>query len=104
MSAGTDPGGHQKGAPSPTRSPLPVPPSPHHETPTNSPTPLRLVDWKGKAQGADKVVPARFTGDIAVLKDGTLTWAYVPVTPSCTSALSGASPIATSLRIGRLEP
>ncbi|WAU84253.1 hypothetical protein O1Q96_33960 [Streptomyces sp. Qhu-G9] len=67
-------------------------------------THLRLVDWKGKAQGADKVVPARFTGDIAVLKDGTLTWAYVPVTPSYTSALTGASPTATSLRIGRLEP
>ncbi|MGP4047644.1 hypothetical protein [Streptomyces sp. 2A115] len=67
-------------------------------------THFRLVDWNGKVQGADKVVTARITGDIAVLKDGTLTWAYAPVTPKYTTALTGASPTATSLKIARLTP
>ncbi|UUU30055.1 hypothetical protein JIX56_09220 [Streptomyces sp. CA-210063] len=67
-------------------------------------THFRLVDWNGKLQGADKVVRARISGDIAVLKDGTLTWAYVPVTPSYTSALNGASPTTKTLRIARLTP
>ena len=67
-------------------------------------THLRLIDWNGKAQGADKVVTARISGDIAVLKNGTLTWAYAPVTPTYTTALNGASPTATSLRIARLTP
>ncbi|WP_234382683.1 hypothetical protein [Streptomyces dysideae] len=48
---------------------------------------------------------ARITGgDIAVQKDGTLTWAYVPVTPSYASALNGASPTSTTLRIAKLKP
>ncbi|MPY62026.1 hypothetical protein [Streptomyces spongiae] len=67
-------------------------------------THFRLVDWNGKAKSADKVVKSRLTGDIAVLKDGTLTWAYVPVTPSYATALTGASPTATSLTIARLTP
>ncbi|MFF4349563.1 hypothetical protein [Streptomyces sp. NPDC001530] len=67
-------------------------------------THLRLIDWNGKFQSADTVVGARITGDIAVLKDGTLTWAYAPVTPSYATALTGASPTTTSLRIARLTP
>lgn len=67
-------------------------------------THLRLIDWNGKFQSADKVVSARITGDIAVQKNGTLTWAYAPVTPSYTKALTGASPTSTSLRIARLTP
>jgi len=67
-------------------------------------THLRLIDWNGKFQSADKVVQARITGDIAVLKDGTLTWAYVPVTPSYASPLNGASPTSKTLRIARLTP
>ncbi|MFE3852958.1 hypothetical protein ACFXPN_17685 [Streptomyces griseorubiginosus] len=67
-------------------------------------THLRLIDWNGKAQGADKVVPTRITGDIAVQKDGTLVWAYVPVTPTYTKPLTGTSPTSTSLRIARLKP
>ncbi|MGW3100395.1 hypothetical protein [Streptomyces sp. NPDC001100] len=67
-------------------------------------THLRLIDWNGKFQSADKVVSARITGDIAVLKNGTLTWAYAPVTPTYASPLNGASPTATSLRIARLTP
>ncbi|MEU9152511.1 hypothetical protein AB0D59_18635 [Streptomyces sp. NPDC048417] len=47
---------------------------------------------------------ARITGDIAVLKDGSLTWAYAPVTPSYGTSLTGASPTATTLRIPRLTP
>ncbi|WP_254401088.1 hypothetical protein [Streptomyces sp. AC555_RSS877] len=67
-------------------------------------THLRLIDWNGKFQSADKVVAARMTGDIAVQKDGTLMWAYVPVTPSYATALTGASPASTSLRIARVTP
>ncbi|MEV5491471.1 hypothetical protein AB0L47_26330 [Streptomyces bobili] len=67
-------------------------------------THLRLVDWNGKAQSADKVVNARITGDIAVLKDGTLTWAYAPVTPTYAKPLTGASPTTTTLRVARLKP
>ncbi|MFC3574598.1 hypothetical protein ACFOZ0_15210 [Streptomyces yaanensis] len=67
-------------------------------------THLRLIDWNGKFQGADKVVQARITGDIAVLKDSTLTWAYAPVTPSYATALTGSSPTTTTLKIARLTP
>ncbi|MDV9174422.1 hypothetical protein R6V09_30485, partial [Streptomyces sp. W16] len=67
-------------------------------------THLRLIDWNGKFQSADKVVSARISGDIAVLKNGALTWAYVPVTPTYASPLNGASPTATSLRTARLTP
>ncbi|MFF9038432.1 hypothetical protein ACF090_23540 [Streptomyces sp. NPDC014892] len=67
-------------------------------------THFRLVDWNGKLQGADKVVQARISGDIAVLKDGTLTWAYAPVTPSYATALTGASPTTKTLKIARLTP
>jgi hypothetical protein len=50
------------------------------------------------------VVQARISGDIATLKDGTLTWAYAPVAPSYASALSGASPTTTTLKVARLKP
>ncbi len=55
-------------------------------------------------QTPDKVVSARISGDIAVLKDGTLTWAYAPVTPSYSSPLNGASPTTKTLKIARLKP
>ncbi|WP_405649477.1 hypothetical protein [Streptomyces sp. NBC_00019] len=67
-------------------------------------THLRLIDWNGKFQGADKIVNTRITGDIAVQKDGTLTWASLPVTPSYASALTGASPTTKTLKISRLTP
>ncbi|MDX3832650.1 hypothetical protein [Streptomyces europaeiscabiei] len=67
-------------------------------------THFRLVDWNGRLQGADKVVKARISGDIAVLKDGTLTWAYAPVTPSYTTTLNGASPTTKTLKVARLTP
>ncbi|MFG2130010.1 hypothetical protein ACGFNV_19695 [Streptomyces sp. NPDC048751] len=67
-------------------------------------THLRLIDWNGNFQSPDKVVNARITGDVAVLKDGTLTWAYAPVTPSYATPLTGASPTTTALRIARLKP
>ncbi|EKX68791.1 hypothetical protein PV416_35810 [Streptomyces ipomoeae] len=67
-------------------------------------THFRLVDWNGKLQGADKVVNARISGDIAVLKDGTLTWAYAPVTPSYSTPLNGASPTTKTLKIARVTP
>ncbi|WP_369263356.1 hypothetical protein [Streptomyces sp. R35] len=67
-------------------------------------THLRLIDWTGKFQSADKVVGARITGDIAVSANGALTWAYAPVTPSYTTALNGASPTSTTLKIARVTP
>ncbi|CAM5514785.1 hypothetical protein [Streptomyces aurantiogriseus] len=67
-------------------------------------THLRLIDWNGKFQSADKVVNTRITGDLAVLKDGTLTWAYAPVTPTYAKPLTGASPTTTTLKIARLKP
>ncbi|WP_089104593.1 hypothetical protein [Streptomyces hyaluromycini] len=67
-------------------------------------THLRLVDWNGRFVSADKVVSTRFTGDIAVLKDSSLAWAYAPVTPAYGTPLSGASPTTTTLRIARLTP
>ncbi|WP_033328801.1 hypothetical protein [Streptomyces yerevanensis] len=66
-------------------------------------THLRLIDWNGKFKTPDKVVKARITGDIAALADGSLTWAYAPVTPSYSTALTGASPTTKKLRIARLE-
>ncbi|MFK0153305.1 hypothetical protein ACIQVK_14705 [Streptomyces sp. NPDC090493] len=67
-------------------------------------THLRLINWSGDFVSAGQVVSARITGDLAVLKDGSLTWAYAPVTPSYGSPLSGASPTTTTLRIARLTP
>ncbi|MHA5050576.1 hypothetical protein [Streptomyces sp. SD15] len=67
-------------------------------------THLRLIDWNGAFKTPDKVVQARISGDIATLKDGSLTWAYAPVTPSYTAALSGSSPTAKTLKIARLKP
>ncbi|MFG2028901.1 hypothetical protein [Streptomyces sp. NPDC048825] len=65
-------------------------------------THLRLIDWNGRFKTPDKVVKARITGDIATLADGSLTWAYAPVTPSYSTALTGASPTTKTLRIARL--
>ncbi|MFJ2818786.1 hypothetical protein [Streptomyces sp. NPDC087294] len=67
-------------------------------------THLRLIDWNGTFQSADQVVQARIAGDLAVAADGTLTWAYAPVTPSYAKPLTGASPTSTTLRIARLKP
>ncbi|TQJ56504.1 hypothetical protein FBY34_4327 [Streptomyces sp. SLBN-115] len=57
-----------------------------------------------KFQSTDKVVGTRIAGDLAVLNDGTLTWAYAPVAPSYAKPLTGASPTTTTLRIARLKP
>ncbi|MDX3527881.1 hypothetical protein P1P75_15885 [Streptomyces sp. ID05-39B] len=46
----------------------------------------------------------RITGDIGVLKDGTLTWAYAPMTPTYAMPLTGASPTTTTLKVARLKP
>ena len=62
------------------------------------------IDWNGKFQGAGKIVGSRISGDIAVQKDGTLTWAYAPATPNYTTALNGASPTTKTLKIASLKP
>jgi hypothetical protein len=66
-------------------------------------THLRLIDWNGKFLTADKTVRARITGDIAVLPDGDLTWAYAAVTPSYSTPLSGASPTVSKLTVAHLD-
>jgi hypothetical protein len=66
-------------------------------------THLRLIDWRGKFLTADKVVRARIAGDIAVLPDGDLTWAYAQATPDYRSPLSGRSPTTTKLSVARLD-
>ncbi|WP_369173308.1 hypothetical protein AB5J49_37585 [Streptomyces sp. R28] len=67
-------------------------------------TSFRLIDWNGTFQSATKGVGTRITGDIAVQKDTTLTWASVPVKPSYATPLTGASPTTTTLQIARLKP
>ncbi|MFE6619010.1 hypothetical protein [Streptomyces sp. NPDC057740] len=67
-------------------------------------TNFRLIDWNGRFRSATKVVGTRITGDLAVQKDGTLTWASVPVKPSYATPLTGASPTTTTLRTARLKP
>ncbi|NUS79055.1 MAG: hypothetical protein HOV70_23040 [Streptomyces sp.] len=67
-------------------------------------THLRLIDWNGTFQSADKVIATRITGDIAVAKNGTLTWASVPVIPSYATPLTGASPTTKTLKITQLTP
>ncbi|MBO1335434.1 hypothetical protein J3486_29830, partial [Streptomyces sp. VRA16 Mangrove soil] len=62
-------------------------------------THLRLVDGNGVATSKDTVVKARVAGDIAVLAGGDLVGAYAPVAPSCTTALTGASPKVRTLRV-----
>jgi hypothetical protein len=64
-------------------------------------THLRITDWSGKALGADQVVDARIAGDIAVMPDGSLVWAYVQATPDYSGPLSGA-PTSDTLTIARL--
>lgn len=64
-------------------------------------THLRIIDWSGKALGADQVVDARIAGDIAVMPDGSLVWAYVQATPDYSGPLSG-SPTSSTLTIARL--
>lgn len=65
-------------------------------------THIRVIDWSGKTLAADQVVDARIAGDIAVLPDGSLVWAYVRATPDDSGPLSG-SPTSSTLTIARLK-
>jgi RNA polymerase sigma factor (sigma-70 family) len=64
-------------------------------------THLRIIDWSGKALGADQVVDARIAGDVAAMPDGSLVWAYAQATPDYSGPLS-ASPASSTLMIARL--
>jgi hypothetical protein len=66
-------------------------------------THLRLIDYTGKFLTPDKVVKSRIAGEIGVLPDGDLTWAYAPATPDYRTALAGASPTSGSLAVARLD-
>jgi hypothetical protein len=65
-------------------------------------THLQLLDLEGNPIGASTTVPDRFAGDIAVLPDGDLVWAYAAVTPSYTKALSEKATVA-KLTVARLD-
>jgi hypothetical protein len=65
-------------------------------------THLQLLDLDGDPLGASITVRDRFAGDIAVLPDGDLAWAYAAVTPSYTKALSDKSTV-TKLTVARLD-
>ncbi|GAA0666366.1 hypothetical protein GCM10010193_17410 [Kitasatospora atroaurantiaca] len=67
-------------------------------------THLRVIDWSGNAVSADRVVDARIAGDIAVLPDGSLAWAFAQATPDYSAPMSsGASPATSTLSIARLS-
>jgi RNA polymerase sigma factor (sigma-70 family) len=66
-------------------------------------THLRVVDWSGHPVTADRVVNARIAGDIAVLPDGSLAWAFAQATPDRSRPM-GASPTTTTLSLARLRP
>jgi hypothetical protein len=67
-------------------------------------THLQVVDWSGRPVGVDRVVDARIAGDVAVLPDGGLVWAFAPAVPDYSRPVqSGASPTTGTLSIARLS-
>ncbi|MER6129216.1 hypothetical protein ABT173_43000 [Streptomyces sp. NPDC001795] len=66
-------------------------------------THLRVIDWSGNTVTADQVVNARIAGDIAVLPDGSLVWAFARATPDYSRPMGGSSPTTTTLSIARLS-
>lgn len=64
-------------------------------------THLALVDTSGRVL-TQEVVEAHVSGDIAVLPDGDLTWAFVAAAPDYGSGLGG-SPTTTTLSLARLD-
>lgn len=67
-------------------------------------THLRVIDWTGKAVGADQMVDARIAGDIATFPDGSLVWAFAQAAPDYTAPMqSAASPDTGTLSIARMS-
>lgn len=64
-------------------------------------THVELINYSGKVVSPAVVIPAHISGDIAVLPNGNLTWAYVAATPDDGTAL-GTSPSTETLRIATL--
>ncbi|MCF4122464.1 sigma-70 family RNA polymerase sigma factor [Antribacter sp. KLBMP9083] len=64
-------------------------------------THLALVDTSGRVL-TEEVVEAHVSGDIAVLPDGDLAWAFVTAAPDYGSRL-GSSPTTTTLSLARLD-
>jgi hypothetical protein len=65
-------------------------------------THVELVTDSGKAASPAVAIPEHISGDIAVLPNGNLTWAYVAARPDDHTAL-GASPGTETLRIATLH-
>ncbi|GAA4630442.1 hypothetical protein GCM10023196_055820 [Actinoallomurus vinaceus] len=64
-------------------------------------THLRLADYSGKWVSKDTVVKAQIAGDIAVLPNHDLVWAFVNAAPNYASPL-GKSPKSRTLTVARL--
>lgn len=67
-------------------------------------THLRVIDWSGHTVVPDQVVDAHIAGDIAVLPDGSLAWAFAPATPDYSGPLAGSGPATTTLSLAHLVP
>ncbi|MEU6140166.1 cellulose binding domain-containing protein [Streptomyces sp. NPDC047081] len=65
-------------------------------------THLRVIDYAGRTVVPDEVVDARIAGDIAVLPDGSLTWAFAAATPDYSTPMTGTSPTVGKLSIAHL--
>ena len=67
-------------------------------------THLRVIDWSGDTVTPDRVVNARIAGDIAVLPDGSLVWAFAQATPDYSRPMGSSSPTTTTLSVARMTP
>ncbi|MGP3982415.1 hypothetical protein [Streptomyces sp. KR80] len=65
-------------------------------------TRLRLIDYDGKFRSRERLMKARLAGDIGVLPDGDLVWAYASATPDYEAPLS-SSPTTAKLTVARLN-
>jgi len=66
-------------------------------------THLQLLTLAGKEVGAAVEVPEQIVGQIGVLANGNLVWAYAPVTPNYASPIGGATAASKTLEIAELS-
>jgi hypothetical protein len=67
-------------------------------------THLQLLTLTGQPAGAPVVVPEKITGQIGVLPDGGLVWAYAPVTPNYSAPIYHPTGATRTLDIAILAP
>jgi hypothetical protein len=66
-------------------------------------THLRLLTLTGRPVGAAVVVPERIVGQVGVLADGDLVWAYAPVTPDYSAPIYSPSGACRTLDVALLK-